>query len=198
MFTEMEKTFHENHGEKINVKEGSKMFERLEARNLEELRQQVTKELDKDALGLKTTVDERLGKLSEMIKSVEKDGKLQQEGEEKDVLSNVRKVLRELDSHNAILMKKEKVIQSALQRQFDEVRQQTRNQVATAKEMVAEIEDYYKQTGFETTGKKETVRRIKEAMKRFEDTNRFVKRFNNYDVFSSFNKCCIRKSKLCF
>lgn len=168
----MEKKFKAKLGGNTNLKEGNDLFERFDDRKLEEIHKQVTEAVDERVLGFKTTVDEKLEKLSEMVNKMKKNEKLESRGHERQVFSRMGHVLKELNSHTALLIKKEKVLQSTLQKQFDKVRKQTNSDVATARELMAEIEDYEKQTGIKNAGMKETVAKIKEAMKRFEDTNR--------------------------
>ena len=132
-----------------------------------------------------------------MVNSMENNGKLAKGGTEKRVLSSVRRLMREMDSHNAMLMKKEKALQSALQKQFDGIRQRTNSEVATMKKMVKEIEDFDKQKGVGSTGLKQTMGKIKEAMTRFEDINRLVERIlRGLDCYGMLE--CLRRKKISF
>ena len=122
--------------------------------------------------GLKNGVHEKLDQMTEHVEKLEKDGKLRKNSRERQLLSGIKQLMKDMDQQNVLLMKKEEALQSVLETQYAETRAHMNGEVELMKKMMKKIEETEGASGLQDGKMKPYMERIKEAIGRYEETNR--------------------------
>ena len=122
--------------------------------------------------GLKNGVHEKLDQMTEHVEKLEKDGKLRKNSRERQLLSGIKQLMKDMDQQNVLLMKKEEALQSVLETQYAETRAHMNSEVELMKKMMKKIEETEGASGLQDGKMKPYMERIKEAIGRYEETNR--------------------------